>query len=48
MKSRPRYTCPVCGKKYFKYIDMELCADLDTKKKRNLIPITEHKIKQSA
>ena len=26
-----RYTCPVCGKKYFRYIDAEQCAELDTK-----------------
>lgn len=26
-----RYICPVCGKKYFRYIDMEECAELDSK-----------------
>ena len=30
MKPR-RYTCPVCGKKYFRYVDMQQCAELDSK-----------------
>jgi len=34
MKSKI-YVCPVCGKKYFRYVDMEECAELDSKTMQN-------------
>jgi hypothetical protein len=31
MKYYPKYYCPVCGKRYFRFTDMEQCAELDSK-----------------
>jgi hypothetical protein len=47
MKKQKKYTCPMCGKKYFKFLDMDLCALLDAKIKQRLIPISEYQIRKT-